>query len=177
MKKGLLYFAIIILTSMISGTSFGGDPKIGVIDLQRCLEESQEGKKAFEALRKKKDGLQKQLDEKQKEIMKLKEELEKQSMMLSMDAQEDKKRTIEKKARELEYLYQDLNKEMAEAKEEEKEKIIEELSKIVEEIGKEQNYLIILERRAGGVVYWTEAVDITETVIKAYDQMKKQSRE
>ena len=69
--------------------------KIGVIDLQKCITESKEGRKVFEALKEKKGLMQKKLDKKQTELLQIKEQLEKQTMMLSMDAREDKRKEFD----------------------------------------------------------------------------------
>ncbi len=177
MRKGFLFFTACMVILFASSTGLGEDGiKIGLIDLQRCLNESKEGKKVVGLLKNKKDALQRQLDEKQKELLELRKELERQAMMLSMDAQEDKRRAIELKTRELEYLYKDLNEEMIRAQEQEKKRILEELGTIVEKMGSEGKFIMIMEKKAGGVLYCTDAVDITGKVIKAYDRMKEEGK-
>ena len=109
---------------------------IGVVDLQRCFTESREGKKAVEALKKKKAALQKKFDKKQNEFLKLQEELKKQSMMLSTDARVDKEKEYERMRRELRYTYEDLMKDMRKADAEVKKKMFKELEKVISEIGK-----------------------------------------
>ena len=171
MKKGLLFSPIIIVIllgcNVVLAESF---PKIGLIDLQKCLQESKDGQKVVKILKKKKDDFQKRIDTMQREIMELKKTLEKQAMMLSMDAKEDKKRIIERKDRELRYLIKDLNEEMVRAQEKEKKRIFKELEKIIKEIGSEENYALIMEKQVGGVLYWSKSIDITDRIIKAYDQ-------
>ena len=174
MKKSLWLSAIVSVILSWSTVSLGEEPKrIGLVDLQRCVQESQEGRQVFEVLKRKKDDLQKQLDMRQKELLDLRKEFEKQAMMLSMDAQEDKKKTIERKTRELEFLLKDSNEEMRRAQEKEQKRILKELEKIIEKIGSEGKYIMILEKRAGGVLYWNKTFDLTDKVVKAYDRMKK----
>ncbi|MFW6115279.1 MAG: OmpH family outer membrane protein [Thermodesulfobacteriota bacterium] len=174
MKRCVLFATTIALFLSLNSPVMGQEPpKIGVIDLQRCLQESMEGKKATERLKKKKAELQKKLDKKQQDLLELRREFEKQSMMLSMDAQERKRKTVERKARELEYYLQDLNEDMAKSQEQEKKKIFDELGTVIEDLGSQGGYAIILEKRAGGVLYGNEAVDITDQVITAYDQVKQ----
>jgi len=151
--------------------------RVGVVDLQRCLQESKEGQKVTQILKKKKEVLQRQLDTRQKELFDLRKDLEKQAMMLSMDAQEDKRRTIERKTRELEYFFKDLNEEMIRAQEKEKQRILKDLGKVIEKIGSEEGFILIMEKRAGGVLYRAESLDITEKVIRAYNQVKKEGKE
>jgi outer membrane protein len=174
MKNCVVFATIVALILFAHSTVFGqGLGKVGIIDLQRCLQESMEGKKATETLKKKKAELQKSLDKKQQELLELRREFEKQSMMLSMDAQESKRKTVERKARELEYYLRDLNEEMARAQEEKKKRIFDELGTVIEEIGAKGGYSMILEKRAGGVLYRDTSVDITDEVIKAYDELKQ----
>jgi outer membrane protein len=174
MKKCLFFTTTIALILFFHAVVFGQElTRVGLIDLQRCLQESVEGKRTTGVLKRKKDELQKQLDTKQQELFELRREFEKQSMMLSMDAQENKRRAVERKTRELEYYLQDLNEEMARAQEREKKRIFEELGEVIERIGSDGGYAIILEKRAGGVLYWNKAIDITDQVIKAYDKLKQ----
>ena len=178
MKRISLWYLLIMATLLLWSPAFGEDSvKVGVIDLQKCLEESQEGKRVSEILKKKKQVLQTQLDRKQKELFELRKEFEKQAMMLSMDAQEDKRKTIERKTRELEYLLKDLNEEMARAQEKEKRRIFKELGEIIKKVGSDQDFTLIMEKRAGGVLYFTESVDLTQKVIAAYDKMKAGGKE
>jgi outer membrane protein len=178
MKKCLWLSAIVSVIVLCSTVSSGAEEKrIGLIDVQRCLDESQEGQKAVEVLKRKKDDLQKQLDTKEKELLDLRKEFEKQAMMLSMDAQEDKKKTIERKTRELEFLLKDSKEEMRRAQEKEQQRILKELGEVIEKIGSDGNYIIILEKRAGAVLYWNKKFDLTDKVIKAYDQMNKEKKD
>lgn len=178
MKKGFLFSAIIIVILLTHNVALGEDfIKVGLIDIQRCLEESKEGQKVLGLLKKKKDVLQRQLDTKQKELLELGKELEKQSMMLTMNAQKDKRRIIERKTRELEYFFKDLNEDMRKAREKEKQRMLKELGKVIEKIGSEENFTLIIEKRAGGVLYWADSIDITEKVIRAYEQMKEEGKE
>lgn len=174
MRKCVFFATTVALILFLSSAVFGQElTRVGLIDLQRCLQESKEGKKATELLKRKKADLQRELDKKQQELLQLRSEFEKQSMMLSMDAQESKRKEVERKARDLEYYLQDLNEEMARAQDREKKRIFEELGTVIEKIGSDGRYAIILEKRAGGVLYDNKAVDITEQVIKAYDTVKQ----
>jgi len=177
MKKSFLFSAIIVVILLVYSVVLAEDfARVGVLDLQRCLKESKEGQKVIQILKEKKDDLQRRLDAKQRELLELKKELDKQSMMLSMDAQDDKKRAIDRKTRELEYLYKDLNEEMVRLQGKEQQRIFKELEKIIEKIGSEENYTLIMEKRAGGVLYFSESIDITDQVIKAYEQMNEANK-
>ena len=177
MKKSLLFctISIVILLgcNVVLAESFF---KVGLVDLQTCLQKSKEGQKVVKMLKKKKDDFQKRIDAMQRELVELKKTLDKQAMMLSMDAKEDKKRIIERKDRELRYLIKDLNEEMIRMQEKEKNRIFKELEKIIKTIGSEENYTLIVEKQVGGVLYWSKSIDITDQLIKAYDQTVETSK-
>lgn len=174
MKKCVIFAATVALILFVHNMVFGQElTRFGLIDLQRCLQESMEGKRTTELLKRKKAEFQRQLDNKQQELFELRREFEKQSMMLSMDAQETKRKAVERKARELEYYFKDLNEEMARAQEHEKKRIFDELGTVIEKMGSKGGYAIILEKRAGGVLYWNKAIDITDQVIEAYEKLKE----
>ena len=94
-------------------------------------------------------------------------------MMLSADARISKEREFERMRRELKYTYDDLISEMRNAEMEAKKAVFKELEKVIQDIGKKGDYFLIMERRAGGIMYYGKAVDITDEVIKTYDLTKK----
>ena len=124
MKKSL-FFSAIILSLLTHNVALGDDYiKVGLIDIQKCFEESKEGQKILELLKKKKTAFQRQLDMKQKELLGLRKRLKKQAMILSMDDQKEKRRTIGRKTRELKYLLRDLNEEMRRVQENERKRML-----------------------------------------------------
>lgn len=145
--------------------------KIAVVDLDKFQKTSKVFQKAAATMKKKFEDLQKKLDDERTALSKLEEDFKKQSMMLSLDAQEDKKRELEKKRRYYKYLYEEYTQEMKDAEMEAIRKIMKELEKVVEKIGDQEGYTVILEKRTLGLVYYNKSVDITDRVVEAYDKM------
>lgn len=170
MKKLFVLCCVLFSWIALSANALSADVKIGVVDLQRCIQESQEGKRIAKELEAKKAALQKKIDQKQDELAKLKDELEKKGMMLSLDAQEDKRKEFERKRREFQFLYEDLSEEMRQAEAEARRKILNDLEKVVQELGKKEGIAIIFERRSSGIMFVDGALDLTDKAIKAYDQ-------
>ena len=178
MKSGFLFSALSIVILLTHSVTLGEDSiKVGVIDMQRCLDESKEGQKILELLKKKKAALQRQLDMKQRELLELRKKLEKQAMILSMNAQGDKSRTIERKPRELQYLLRDLNEELRRVQEKEKKRMLKELGEVIEKVGSEENFTLIIEKGARGVLYRVDSIDIAEKAVKGYEQMTEEGKE
>ena len=174
MRKYLCPLFVLTALCLLPVSAMAADSfKVGVVDLHRCIQESIEGKKAKDKLQTKKDDMQKKLDERQNKLLELKKELEKQSMMLSMDAKEDKEKEFERQRREFKYFYDDISNQMRKAEAEIRKDLLGDLEKVVKDIGGKGNFTLIFERRSSGIMYLQDTIDITDEVLKAYDLTKK----
>jgi outer membrane protein len=145
--------------------------KVGVVDLQKFQKNSKAFQKASVGVKKKFDDMQQKLNDERNTVAKLDEELKKQSMMLSLDAQEDKKRELEKKQRQFKFMYDEFSQEMKDTEMEAIKRVMKELEKVVEKIGEKEGYTIILERRTLGLLYFNNTIDLTDRVTDAYDKL------
>jgi outer membrane protein len=170
--KGLIYVSLALFTLVFlqAAPLAAQSVKIGVVDLQKFQKNSRAYQKASLTLKKKFDEMQQKLNDERNALSKLDEEFKKQSMMLSLDAQEDKKRELEKKQREYKFLYDEYTQEMKDTEVEAMKKIMKELQKILDKIGEKEGYTIILEQRTVGLMYFNKALDLTDRVIDAYDK-------
>jgi outer membrane protein len=146
--------------------------RIGVVDLQKFQKNSKAFQKTGSVVKKKFDEMQQKLDQERDALAKLEDEFKKQSAMLSLDAQEDKKKEVEKKRRYYKFLYDEFTQEMKDTEVEAIKKIMQELEKIVAKMAEKEGYTLILERRVLGLIYYNEAIDITDRVTEAYDKSK-----
>ncbi len=154
------------------GVSAAEPLKIGVLDLQRCIQESNEGKRIAESLKNKQAEMQKDLDKKQQALIDMQKDMEKQSLMLSMDAKTEREKEFEKKRRDLNYLVQDMTEEMKKAETDARISILNILSGVVEAIAKQQKLDLIAERSNGGILYFAKELDITDQVLAELNRVK-----
>jgi outer membrane protein len=173
--KNLLYLiaGVILVFGFQQHALCAENCKFAVVDIEKFQEKSKSFQKIAEGLKQKFEALQKKLDEKKTELIEIEEELKKQSIMLSLDAKEDKVRELERKRRQYKYLADDFTQEMKQAQLDARKTLAKELEKVVAKIGKREAYTMIMEKRTVGLVYYDLAIDITEQVVKAYDQLKK----
>ena len=146
--------------------------KIAVIDMQKVMRESHAGKAAMEKLNKKFEKLREELKKKQEELKAFKDDLEKKAPLLSEEARAEKERQYKKMLREFKDQSDDAQFEMRQAESRTMEPILKELEKVVTKIGKEKGYSLILENKMPGIYYVSPDADITDEIIKAYDEMK-----
>ena len=170
--KGLIYLLLGLFTMVFLHPAplAAQTVKIGVVDLQKFQKNSKAFQRASLAVKKKFDDMQQKLNDERAALNKLEEEFKKQSMMLSLDAQEDKKRELDKKQRYFKFMYDDFTQEMKDTEMDAIKKIMKELEKIVDKIAEKEGYSIIIERRTLGLLYFNSAIDMTDRVTEAYDK-------
>lgn len=168
MRKLLTLVFVLVLSTY----AFAQDGvKIGFIDMQKALNESEAGKVAKKELEKMVKERQVKIDEKIALRDKLVAEIEKQSVVLSEEARRQKQDELEKIAREIERMVADSNAELQKQQRELEIEIVKDLDAIITGIGKEGNYTIILP--ADIILYSAEGTDITDLVIKKHNELYK----
>jgi outer membrane protein len=169
MKKIYLTIALILL----SACAVAAESKIGYIDLNMALNQSEQGKKAVATLEEMVKAKQFIIAEKGEKIKKIEEELAKQSSILTEDAIKERKEEREKLLRDYQRMVKDSQEEVQKKQATYMDAIIKELKKIVSEIGKEEGYSIILEKAESGVMFHSENIDLTNTLIKRFNETAK----
>jgi outer membrane protein len=168
-----ILFLVLLLTQ---GFSFAADTviKFGSIDIQKVLNESEAGKKAkidLESLIKSKQTV---IDEKGKTIEKLKNDIEKQASVLSAEARKTKEDELEKYIREYQRLVQDSQAEVKKKESELTDTILKEIRELIEKTGEEEGYSLIIER--GMILYSSKGIDLSDAILKKYDESKAKSK-
>jgi len=175
MRRVLPYLMCMCFVFVWVSDGFAAPPtgyKIGVVDIQKFQKKSKNFQAIGNKVKKKFDAMQQKLDDERNALLKLEEDFKKQSMMLSLDAQEDKKRELEKKRRYYKYIYEDLSQEMKDTESEATGQIGKELENVVKKIAEKEGYTLILEKRTLGLIYYSDVIDITDRVVEAYDASK-----
>lgn len=144
--------------------------RIGYVDLQRVLVRSQAGVAAREQLEREKAQMQRDMDARRQEIETLRDELEKKGSLLSADARREKEETIERKRRDAARLADDYQRDLVRKEQQVLARLQQELAVVIERLGKRKGYYMIVERRGAVVLYAAPEADLTDEVVRAYDQ-------
>ncbi|RME68489.1 MAG: OmpH family outer membrane protein [Nitrospirae bacterium] len=172
-----LFMVGLLVALIVPSVSFAKDLKVAYVDLQKALNECMAGKEAKETLEKEKAQKQKEIEKKEKQIDALKAEIEAKKAVLSQEALQKKQDDLDRLLRELKRFVQDANDELQKKQQQYTNKILSELVSVVNEIGKQRGYTIIFERVPGVLLYVDESLDITDEVIKLYDQKYQKEKE
>lgn len=168
MSRSLVVILGALLAILVGGQAGAQANRIGFVDVQKVFARSAAGLAAREQLEKEKASMQRALDQKQGEIEKLQDELEKKALLLSPEVKKEREEALQRRVRDLRRLKEDFEKDLAKKDRELAQRIAQEVVKVIERYGKEKGYLLIFERPV--VIYADGEADLTDEVIKLYDQ-------
>jgi outer membrane protein len=169
-----LVFAFLLVTLFQAHALAAESLKFAIVDFQAFQQKSKAFQKIGAGYQKKIDEMKKKFDTEQESLKKLEDDFRKQSMMLSLDAQADKKRELERKRRFNKYLYDDLTMEVKSLEMQASDKVGRELEKVINKIAQEEGYHLVFRRGTPGLLFYDDAFEITDKVVETYDKMMKQ---
>jgi outer membrane protein len=149
--------------------------RVGFVDIQRVLARSSAGVAAREQLEKEKAAMQRQVDAQRGDIEKLRDELEKKGQLLSVDARREKQEQLERKVRDARRLVDDLQGTLQKKEEALLAKVLQDVSGLIQKVSKDRGYGIVLERQRSSILYATPESDLTDDVLRAYDDETKKA--
>jgi outer membrane protein len=144
--------------------------KIAYVDVQRVLARSAAGVAAREQLEREKATMQKEMDAKRVELEKLREEIEKKGPLMAADARRDKQDQFDRKRRDAARLADDFQKELEKKEQGFLQKVLVDVQVVVDRISKQRGFHMVVERQRAGVIYASPEADLTDEIIRAYDQ-------
>lgn len=171
LNRGKVWLGVLLVCIFAAAPfslALGSELKIGVVDLQKALNSSQKGKKAKAELRAEFEKRSREIEAKKAEVEALRKELEEKASLLSPKAKQAKEEEYRAKLRDLKYAVDDAKAELATKENELSSQILKGLVKLIRQKGKSEGYDLILEAN-GGVIYVAPSLDITSSIVKAYD--------
>jgi len=169
MKIRKIAFIAISFIFFFAGHSYSADvAKIGIIDFQRILETSSTGKSAQSEINKKGKKMEAELKAKGAAIEELQKKLERDALVMSKEMREEKGREVRIKINDIKVLQKKYLSEFRELENRLVTRIKKDVMGIVEEIGKKEGYLLIIEK--AGVLYYPNAIDLTDKLIQLYNK-------
>lgn len=171
--KRILVLTLIVMTAF-SMNAFAS--KIGVLDFQQVLKQSEAGKQVYNKLQAQAGKYDKKLRDLGDKIKAAQQEYAQKESIYTEDTKEKKRTEIQRMIRDFNGNKQDYAKEMKRLEMRHLKKVQDDVMKIVNNMGKELGYDIIFEVQNSGVIYRKDSIDITDNVIKRYDNVYKQSK-
>jgi outer membrane protein len=166
-----------LLTLGLASAAVAEELKMGIIDMQKVVRQSEPGQNAMEQLKTKFKDLKDDLDTRKGAIDKMREDLQKQSLVLSQEAKVDKEIEFKRKVRDFQDLFQSYQRKMKSEEERLSQPVLELIVTTIQGWGKQNGYTVLVDGNGAGVLYVSDAVDVTNKVIvevnKAWRARKK----
>ena len=161
-----LFLALGFTASLAHAENF----KLGVVDMQKAIQETAAGKKAKKDLEDEFNKKKKDLDKREADIKKMGEDFEKRSMAMNEDARAKKQAELQGEMRKYQELAGKSQMEIQKRERDLTQPIVAKLRGILDDIAKKEDYSMILEKSEQSVMFAKKEFDLTERVIKEFDK-------
>lgn len=168
MKKILIPIAMTALALPVFAQTTA-PMKMAVIDVQRVLNTSVAGKAAQDRLKKLQDDKLAQAQKLQEDVKALDTEINTKKLSLSEEKLTDLQKQLQDKQLALQRFGQDADRDMGEARDKALLELENQIKPVIDQIGKEMGLAVIFNKFESGLVYASDAIDITDTVIKRFN--------
>lgn len=172
MKRSFYLMAVIIPLFFVWSTSSFAVDKIGFINLQEIMQNSNAGKKAAEDFKKFYEKETQEIKSSEKELKKMKDELEKQSSIMTKNSQKEKETIYQKKLRDYQLLVNDTNEELKKRDQEMTQKLMPGIMKIVRTISEKEKFTLVIDVATMPIPYYDKENDFSKKVIEEFNKLK-----
>lgn len=161
----------ILLLALWGGASLAADvAKIGVVDFQRFLTESNIGQAAQAEIETEGARMEGDLKERGSAIESLEKKMEADAMVVSEEKREEQLREYRIKIGDLKSLQQKYTVALKKLEQQLIASVQKDAAALAEALGKKEGYLLLIERNA--VIYFPAAIDATDDLIKFANEKK-----
>jgi outer membrane protein len=168
MKKFLVSVAVAALAAPMFAQST--PQRFAVIDVQKVLTQSAPGKVAYEKLKKMQDDRMTRAQQMNDELTKLDSDINAKKISLSDDKLTEMQKQLADKRIAMQRYAQDADREIGEARDRELQALEARIKPVIDAIGKEMGIAAIFNKFESGLVYASDAIDITDTVVKRFNE-------
>lgn len=148
--------------------------KIGFIDVQKAIGDSQAGKKARERFQAQVKKVEADLMREKQEAERLKGEVDKKGPLLKEDDRRKLEADFQRKYLSYQRNMRDFQEELRQKEGEMTAEILRDLEKVIIEIGRSEKFTLIFERSQ--LLYSDQAIDITGKVVETYNRSPASSK-
>lgn len=144
--------------------------RVAVVDVGRVLTSSTAGKAAYDRLKK----MQEERIEKAKgmdeDLRKLDGEINSKKLSLSEEKLTEMQKQLSDKKIAMQRYAQDADREVGEARDRALQELEGKIKPVIDSIGKEMGLAVIFNKFESGLVYASDAVDVTDAVLKRFNE-------
>ena len=152
--------------------------EIGVVDLNRALNESEEGMRSKNLLESRGRQKQQEFKVEEEELMQIAEDL-RNNPLLTPKAKQEKEQELQNRQRILREKVRQFEQELRLEERKLTEAIFQDLKAAIRTVSQRSNYDLVLEKNAAQVILYMkeETTDLTQKIIDYYNSLKHQNSE
>ena len=168
MKKFLVSMAVAALAIPALAQS-SAPARVAVIDVNKVLSTSAAGKAAAAKLKQLQDQKMAQGQKLDEEIKSLDNDINTKKISLSEEKLADMQKQLSDKKIAMQRFAQDADRELGEARDRVMQELNTKIMPVVDQIGKEMGLAAIFNKFESGLIYASDAIDITDVVVKRFN--------
>lgn len=169
MKKFLVSMAVAALAIPALAQS-SAPARVAVIDVNKVLAQSAAGKAAAAKLKQAQEDKMARAQKMDDEIRALDTDINTKKISLSEEKLADMTKQLSDKKIAMQRFAQDADRELGEARDRVMQDLNVKIMPVVDQIGKEMGLAAIFNKFESGLIYASDAIDITDTVIKRFNE-------
>lgn len=163
--------AITLALGGCAGSVAKVDGKVGVINSQRLLNDTNAGKRAKDNLSSYSKNRQALMELEERELRRMEEDFVKQSSVLSPAAKRDREEQFRRRMQEYQQKATELNREVQEKQKDVLEGFREKIETVVAKVAKRLGLQVVIDKSKGGpTIYHEEGLDISSEVIEEFNR-------
>ncbi len=163
--------AVALVLGGCAGSKTQIDGKVGVINSQRLLNETNAGKRAKDMLAAFSKNRQTLLELEERELRRMEEDFVKQSSVLSPVAKREREESFRRRMQEYQQKAADLNREIQEKQREVLEGFRDKVELVVAKVAKRQGLQVVVDKSKGGsTIYHEQNLDLSDQVIEVFNR-------
>ena len=169
MSQMTRWIGMTMLLALAAAAPVRAELKIGVVDMQRALNDCDAGKKARDQVKAKFEKAQDQLKRQREDLDRLRGDYDKKAVVLKEEERRNLEKDLENRSLEFKRKYEDFQRDLKRTDSELTAGIVDELYGLVRDYGEKHGYSLVLEASNGALLYNDKATDITDDIIKLYN--------
>ncbi len=174
MKNRLMVFTALLVVwaaplGLRAQTAASTGSKVGLINIQAAIANTEEGKKALADLQAKYQPRQKDLQGEQQQIQAIQDQLSKQANTLSDEEQARLNRESEEKQKQLKRDMEDAQNDFSQDRDEAINRIGKKMVQVINNYAQQNGFSLVIDDAQIPIYFAAKDLDITAEIVKRYD--------
>ena len=161
------FLVCLVLSASFASMAARADTKIGYVETQRAVSETEEGKQIIAKLRGEAEDAKKQIEVKQSGLQKMQTDFEKQSSVLSDEAKKKKQEEMQKAYNEYRQSASELQDQIDKKQQQAMNSISQKMLQVIAEVAERDGMAYVADRQA--LLFAPPSSDVTNEVIRRYN--------